>query len=490
MARFELQKLYIDGAYTDAGSDATFEAINPANGEVLALVQRATKDDVERAVVSAEKGQKIWAAMTAMERSRILRRAVDILRERNDELAALETLDTGKSFSETKYVDIVTGADVLEYYAGLVPAIEGEQIPLRDTSFVYTRREPLGVVAGIGAWNYPIQIALWKSAPALAAGNAMIFKPSEVTSLTTLKLAEIYTEAGVPAGVFNVLTGSGREVGTWLTEHPRIEKVSFTGGTDTGKKVMASASSSSLKDVTMELGGKSPLIIFDDADLDRAADTAMMANFYSSGQVCTNGTRVFVPKHLQAAFEAKIVERVARIRIGNPEDENTNFGPLVSFAHMESVLGYIAKGKEQGARLLCGGDRLTEGDFAKGAFVAPTVFTDCTDDMVIVREEIFGPVMSILTYETEEEVIRRANDTDFGLAAGLVTKDLNRAHRVIHQLEAGICWINAWGESDAKMPVGGYKQSGVGRENGISSLNNFTRIKSVQVELGDYASVF
>ncbi|SEH97955.1 betaine-aldehyde dehydrogenase [Pseudomonas asplenii] len=489
MARFELQKLYIDGGYTDAGSDATFDAINPANGEVLAKVQRATREDVERAVVSAEKGQKIWAAMTAMERSRILRRAVEILRERNDELAALETLDTGKAYSETRYVDIVTGADVLEYYAGLVPAIEGEQIPLRTTSFVYTRREPLGVVAGIGAWNYPIQIALWKSAPALAAGNAMIFKPSEVTSLTTLKLAEIYTEAGLPAGVFNVLTGSGREVGTWLTEHPRIEKVSFTGGTDTGKKVMASASSSSLKDVTMELGGKSPLIIFDDADLDRAADTAMMANFYSSGQVCTNGTRVFVPSHLKATFEAKIVERVARIRVGNPQDENTNFGPLVSFAHMESVLGYIAKGKEEGARLLCGGERLG-GEFANGAYVAPTVFTDCTDDMTIVREEIFGPVMSILTYETEEEVIRRANDTDFGLAAGLVTRDLNRAHRVIHQLEAGICWINAWGESDAKMPVGGYKQSGVGRENGISSLNNFTRIKSIQVELGDYVSVF
>ena len=233
----------------------------------------------------------------------------------------------------------------------------------------------------------------------------MIFKPSEVTSLTTLKLAEIYTEAGVPAGVFNVLTGSGREVGTWLTEHPRIEKVSFTGGTDTGKKVMASASSSSLKEVTMELGGKSPLIVFEDADLDRAADIAMMANFYSSGQVCTNGTRVFVPKHLQAAFEAKIAERVARIRIGDPQDDNTNFGPLVSFAHMESVLGYIAKGKAEGARVLCGGDRLTDGDFAKGAFVAPTVFTDCTDEMTIVREEIFGPVMSILTYETEEEVI-------------------------------------------------------------------------------------
>ncbi|MBX8529889.1 betaine-aldehyde dehydrogenase [Pseudomonas cichorii] len=490
MARFELQKLYIDGGYVDASNPATFDAINPANGEVLAQVQRAGKDDVERAVASAEKGQKIWAAMTAMERSRILRRAVDILRERNDELAALETLDTGKAYSETRYVDVVTGADVLEYYAGLVPAIEGEQIPLRNSSFVYTRREPLGVVAGIGAWNYPIQIALWKSAPALAAGNAMIFKPSEVTSLTTLKLAEIYTEAGVPDGVFNVLTGSGREVGTWITEHPRIEKVSFTGGTDTGKKVMASASSSSLKEVTMELGGKSPLIIFDDADLDRAADIAMMANFYSSGQVCTNGTRVFVPNALKAQLEAKILERVKRIRIGNPEDDNTNFGPLVSFEHMESVLGYISKGKEEGARLLCGGERLTEGDLAKGAFVAPTVFTDCTDEMTIVREEIFGPVMSILGYDSEDEVIRRANDTDFGLAAGIVTRDLNRAHRVIHQLEAGICWINTWGESAAEMPVGGYKQSGVGRENGISSLAQYTRIKSVQVELGDYASVF
>ncbi|MCR8718603.1 betaine-aldehyde dehydrogenase [Pseudomonas syringae] len=490
MARFELQKLYIDGGYVDASNTETFDSINPANGEVLAQIQRASKEDVERAVVAAEKGQKIWAAMTAVERSRILRRAVDILRERNDELAALETLDTGKAISETRYVDIVTGADVLEYYAGLVPAIEGEQIPLRDSSFVYTRREPLGVVAGIGAWNYPIQIALWKSAPALAAGNAMIFKPSEVTSLTTLKLAEIYTEAGVPNGVFNVLTGSGREVGTWITEHPRIEKVSFTGGTDTGKKVMASASSSSLKEVTMGLGGKSPLIVFDDADLDRAADIAMMANFYSSGQVCTNGTRVFVPNALKAEFEAKILERVKRIRPGNPEDESINFGPLVSFEHMESVLGYIAKGKEQGARLLCGGDRLTGGVFDKGAFVAATVFTDCTDEMTIVREEIFGPVMSILGYDTEDEVVRRANDTDFGLAAGIVTRDLNRAHRVIHLLEAGICWINAWGESAAQMPVGGYKQSGVGRENGISSLAQYTRIKSVQIELGDYASVF
>ncbi|MCY1205544.1 NAD/NADP-dependent betaine aldehyde dehydrogenase [compost metagenome] len=490
MARFEEQKLYIGGRYVDSTSGTTFETVNPANGEVLANVQRAGKEDVERAVASAIEGQKVWAAMTAMQRSRILRRAVDILRERNDELAELETLDTGKPLAETRAVDIVTGADVIEYYAGLIPAIEGEQIPLRETSFVYTRREPLGVVAGIGAWNYPVQIAMWKSAPALAAGNAMIFKPSEVTPLTALKLAEIYTEAGVPDGVFNVLTGSGREVGQWLTEHPQIEKISFTGGTSTGKKVMASASSSSLKEVTMELGGKSPLIIFEDADLDRAADIAVMANFFSSGQVCTNGTRVFVPRALQARFEDKVIERVKRIRLGNPEDPNTNFGPLTSFAHMESVLGYIETGRKEGARLLIGGERVTEGEYAKGAFVAATVFSDCTDDMTIVREEIFGPVMSILVYDTEEEVIRRANDTDYGLAAGVVTRDLARAHRVIHKLEAGICWINTWGESPAEMPVGGYKQSGVGRENGLTTLAHYTRIKSVQVEMGDYYSVF
>ncbi|HEJ4562290.1 TPA: betaine-aldehyde dehydrogenase [Pseudomonas aeruginosa] len=490
MARFEEQKLYIGGRYVEASSGATFETINPANGEVLAKVQRASRKDVERAVQSAVEGQKVWAAMTAMQRSRILRRAVDILRERNDELAALETLDTGKPLAETRSVDIVTGADVLEYYAGLVPAIEGEQIPLRETSFVYTRREPLGVVAGIGAWNYPVQIALWKSAPALAAGNAMIFKPSEVTPLTALKLAEIYTEAGVPDGVFNVLTGSGREVGQWLTEHPLIEKISFTGGTSTGKKVMASASSSSLKEVTMELGGKSPLIIFPDADLDRAADIAVMANFFSSGQVCTNGTRVFIHRSQQARFEAKVLERVQRIRLGDPQDENTNFGPLVSFPHMESVLGYIESGKAQKARLLCGGERVTDGAFGNGAYVAPTVFTDCSDDMTIVREEIFGPVMSILVYDDEDEAIRRANDTEYGLAAGVVTQDLARAHRAIHRLEAGICWINTWGESPAEMPVGGYKQSGVGRENGLTTLAHYTRIKSVQVELGDYASVF
>ncbi|HAC69058.1 MAG TPA: betaine-aldehyde dehydrogenase [Pseudomonas sp.] len=490
MARFAEQQLYIGGRYVAATGGATFETLNPATGEVLAVVQSASRADVDKAVAAAAEGQKVWAAMTAMQRSRILRKAVDILRARNDELALLETLDTGKALSETQAVDIVTGADVLEYYAGLVPALEGEQIPLRETSFVYTRREPLGVVAGIGAWNYPIQIALWKSAPALAAGNAMIFKPSEVTPLTALKLAEIYTEAGLPAGVFNVVNGVGPEVGVALTEHPGIEKISFTGGVATGKKVMASAAGSTLKEVTMELGGKSPLIVCDDADLDRAADIAVMANFFSSGQVCTNGTRVFVPQALKTDFEAKVVERVKRIKLGDPLAAETNFGPLVSTPHMEKVLGYIAQGQTEGARLLTGGERVTQGELAKGNFVAPTVFTDCRDDMAIAREEIFGPVMSILAYADEDEVVRRANDTEYGLAAGVVTRDLARAHRMIHRLEAGICWINTWGESPAEMPVGGYKHSGVGRENGLTTLGHYTRIKSVQVELGDYASIF
>ncbi|POT58278.1 betaine-aldehyde dehydrogenase [Citrobacter amalonaticus] len=490
MSRMAEQQLYIDGGYTAATSGRTFETINPATGEVLATVQAAGREDVDLAVKSARRGQKIWGAMTAMERSRILRRAVDILRERNDELARLETLDTGKPFSETASVDIVTGADVLEYYAGLIPALEGSQIPLRETSFVYTRREPLGVVAGIGAWNYPIQIALWKSAPALAAGNAMIFKPSEVTPLTALKLAEIYSEAGLPDGVFNVLPGMGAETGQFLTEHPDIAKVSFTGGVTSGKKVMANSAASSLKEVTMELGGKSPLIICEDANLNLAADIAMMANFFSSGQVCTNGTRVFVPARMKSAFEQAILARVARIRPGDLFDSATNFGPLVSFPHRENVLRYIETGKKEGATLLCGGDVLKGGDVEHGAWVAPTVFTDCRDEMTIVREEIFGPVMSILTYESEEEAIRRANNTDYGLAAGVVTQDLNRAHRLIHQLEAGIGWINTWGESPAGMPVGGYKHSGVGRENGVMTLQSYTQVKSIQVEMGQFQSLF
>jgi len=496
MPTFPDQLLYIGGRYVPSRGGKTFQVINPANGELLANVHSANSDDLDAAVESAQAGQTVWAALTTVERSRILLRAVELLRERNDALAELESRNTGKALSETLSVDVVTGADVLEYYAGVMHGLEGSQVPLRESSFFYTRQEPLGVVGAIGAWNYPIQIALWKAAPALAAGNAMIFKPSEVTPLTALKLAEIFTEAGLPDGVFNVLPGDGAGVGSALTEHPLIEKISFTGGTATGRKVMASASSSTLKDVTMELGGKSPLIICGDADLDlaadldRAADIAVMANFFSSGQVCTNGTRVFVPRGRLAAFEAKLLERVKRIRIGDPLAKDTNFGPLVSAAHMQRVLEHIGSGKAEGARLVCGGERLTDGALGKGCYVAPTIFSDCRDDMRIVREEIFGPVMSLIAYDDEDEAVRRANDTDYGLAAGVVTPDLARAHRVIHQLEAGICWVNSWGESPAQMPVGGYKQSGVGRENGLATLRAYTRTKSIQIELDRYASVF
>jgi betaine-aldehyde dehydrogenase len=275
-----------------------------------------------------------------------------------------------------------------------------------------------------------------------------------------------------------------------LAEHAGIEKISFTGGVETGKKVMARAGGSTLKEVTMELGGKSPLIVFDDANLERAADIAMSANFFSSGQVCTNGTRVFVARGVIDEFEALVLARVKRIRIGAPDDPDTNFGPLVSAAQLRKVLGFIESGKREGARLVAGGSRMTDGIFASGQYVEPTVFANCRDDMRIVREEIFGPVMSILAFDDESEVIARANDTDYGLAAGVVTENLSRAHRVIHRLQAGICWINTWGESPAEMPVGGYKQSGIGRENGIVTLHAYTRIKSVQVELGPYQPVF
>ncbi|WP_016854497.1 betaine-aldehyde dehydrogenase [Halomonas smyrnensis] len=484
-----IESLYIDGRRVDATSGETFPVVNPYDGSTLAEVQQASEADVDAAVAAARRGQRVWAAMTGMERGRVLQRAVALLRERNDEIADLESRNTGKPVSETREVDIVTGADVLEYYAGLAPAIEGSQVPLRDTSFVYTRREPLGVIGSIGAWNYPIQIACWKSAPALAAGNAVVFKPSEVTPLTAMALAEIFTEAGLPDGVFNVVHGDAR-VGQLITGHGDIDKVSFTGEVGTGKKVMSASAASSLKDVTMELGGKSPLIVFDDADLDRAADAAMMANFYSSGQICTNGTRVFVASAVKEAFEAKIAERVARIKAGDPMDPTVNFGPLVSFEHQEKVLSYIALGKQEGARVLAGGEAWDQGEWANGAWAAPTVFTDCSDEMRIVREEIFGPVMSILAFDDEEEVIRRANDTAYGLAAGVFTEGLNRAHRVIHRLEAGICWVNTWGESPAEMPVGGYKQSGVGRENGVETLAHYTQTKSVQVEMGAFESVF
>ncbi|MGO2508553.1 MAG: betaine-aldehyde dehydrogenase [Vibrio hibernica] len=480
--------LYIDGQLTSATSGETFTNLNPATGEVISNIDQASQSDLDKAVESAQKGFEVWSKMSAVERSRILLKAVEILRARNDELAALEVTDTGKPLQEALEVDIVTGADVIEYFANLVPSLQGDQQALSDNQFFYTRREPLGICAGIGAWNYPIQIAMWKSAPALAAGNAMIFKPSEETPLSVLKLAEIFTEAGVPNGVFNVVQGDYR-VGQMLTAHPDIAKVSFTGESGTGKAVMGD-SAKTLKSVTMELGGKSPLIIFDDAKLDQAVSAAMVANFYTQGEVCTHGTRVFVHEAMYDDFIAQLKTRTEKMIIGDPMDMNTQVGALISKEHLGKVLSAIETAKQSGSTLLTGGYQVIDNGLESGNFVAPTVFIDCDDNMEHVQQEIFGPVMSVLKFSDEDEVIQRANATEFGLAAGIFTQNLSRAHRVIHQMQAGICWINTWGDSPAEMPVGGYKHSGVGRENGAETLRHYTQTKSVFVHLGDFESPY
>jgi betaine-aldehyde dehydrogenase len=483
-----IHRNFIQGQYLANATGETFEVINPATGEVSYLVEVADAKIKVAAIESAKSGFAAWSAMTAMERSRILHKAVALLRSRNDQLAAIEVLDTGKPWQEASVVDVVTGADSIEYFAGLAPAIEGSQQQVGN-DFFYTRREPLGICAGIGAWNYPLQIACWKSAPALAGGNVMIFKPSEETPLGALKLAEIFIEAGVPPGVFNVVQGDGT-VGAWLTTHPDIAKVSFTGEVGTGQKVMAAAAGT-LKDVTMELGGKSPLIVFADADLDNAVSAAMLGNFYTQGEICTNGTRVLVHESVYSTFIDRLLERTRNnIVCGDPMNPETNFGALISKAHQRKVLDYITLGRAEGAELLIGGEALSPENAPNGFFVAPTVFGNCHDEMRICREEIFGPVMCVLTFKDEDEVIRRANDTAMGLAAGVFTSDLTRAHRVIHRLQAGICWINAYGASPAEMPVGGYKLSGIGRENGSETLKAYTQVKSVYVGLQPLQSPF
>ncbi|MFT4939707.1 MAG: betaine-aldehyde dehydrogenase [Paraglaciecola sp.] len=479
---------FINGHFLANQSGETFAVKNPATDEVIYHVEVADEFIQSAVIKSAKQGFAAWSVMMPIERSRILLKAVALLRERNDELAKIEVLDTGKPWQEAECVDVQTGADVIEYFAGLAPVQVGQQQMVGE-DFYYTRKEPLGICAGIGAWNYPLQIACWKSGPALAAGNALIFKPSEETPLGAIKLAEIYTEAGVPAGVFNVVQGAA-EVGQWLTQNPDIEKVSFTGEVGTGKKVVASAAGS-LKYVTMELGGKSPLLVFDDADVSQAVSAAMLGNFYTQGEICTNCTRIYVHKNVYQQFIDELKTRTEQnIIAGDPLDPKVNFGALISKNHHDLVMGYIAKGIAQGATLLTGGKALSPESAPNGYFVAPTVFIDCTDDMTIVKEEIFGPVMSVLVFDDEDDVIRRANDTHVGLAAGVFTQDIKRAHRVTHQLQAGICWINSYGNSPAEMPVGGYKHSGIGRENGIETLDHYTQTKSIYVGMGNIESPF
>jgi betaine-aldehyde dehydrogenase len=474
---------YINGQYVEDTSGTPIDVIYPATGDKIATVYSATPAIIAQALDAAKSAQAAWAAMSGTERGRILRRAADMMRERNHDLSVLETFDTGKPYQETIAVDATSGADALEYFGGMAATLTGEHIQLGD-DWVYTRREALGVCVGIGAWNYPTQIACWKGAPALACGNSMVFKPSETTPLCALKVAEILTEAGLPDGIYNVIQGLG-DVGASLVTDDRVDKVSLTGSVPTGKKVYAAAAAG-IKHVTMELGGKSPMIVFEDADIENAVGGAILGNFYSSGQVCSNGTRVFVHKNIKDAFLKRLSERLATAVIGDPQIEETNFGPMVSERQLDIVLGYIEKGKAEGARLVYGGNRLDRDGF----YLEPTVFADVKDDMVIAREEIFGPVMAVLDFEDEDDVMARANDTEFGLAAGVFTADLTRAHRVAANFEAGTCFINSYNDAPVEAPFGGSKSSGVGRENSKAAINYYSQLKSVYVRMGDVEAPF
>ena len=474
---------FVDGRYVEDETGAEFVSRHPATGEVIAHLHAATQAVIEAAFDCAARAQKEWAACAPAERGRVLREAARILRRDNQALSELETLDTGKPIQETLVADAASGAEALEYFGGIAAGIAGETIPVPG-AHVYTLREPLGVCVGIGAWNYPIQVACWKAAPALACGNAMVFKPSEVTPLTTLKLAEALVEAGAPPGLFNVVQGMG-EVGASLVTDPRVAKVSLTGSVPTGRKVYAAAADG-MKHVTMELGGKSPMLVFDDADIENAVGGAILGNFYSSGQICSNGTRVFVQKGIKEAFLARLAERLKGAVIGDPLDETTSFGPMVSETQMTIVQGFIEKGIAEGARLVTGGKRIDR----DGWYLEPTVFADVTDDMTIAREEIFGPVMSVLDFDTEEEGIARANATEYGLSAGVFTKDLARGHRVIGKLRAGSCFINSYNDAPVEAPFGGVKMSGVGRENSKAAIEHWSQMKSVYVRMGDVEAPF
>ncbi|WP_425418035.1 betaine-aldehyde dehydrogenase [Oricola indica] len=471
---------FIDGNPVEDKTGRQIDVIYPATGETIATIHSATDTVMSQALESAVKAQAEWAARSPTERGRVLRRAADIMRDRNRELSEIETQDTGKPLQETLVADAMSGADALEYFGGITPTIGGETVELGG-DFAYTRREPLGVCVGIGAWNYPIQIASWKAAPALACGNAMIFKPSEMTPLSALKLAEILIDAGAPAGLLNVVQGYG-DVGAALTTDPRVAKVSLTGSVPTGRKVYTSAAEG-LRHVTMELGGKSPLIVFEDADIENAIGGAMLGNFYSTGQICSNGTRVFVHRAIRDRFVERLVERTRSIVIGDPMDEAVQLGPMVSATQREKVMGYVETGKTEGATLEIGGGIPSIQGFENGYFIEPAVFTGVTDDMTIAKEEIFGPVMSVLDFEDDDEVIARANATEFGLAAGVFTADLTRAHRAVARLQAGTCWINTYNLTPAGMPFGGVKASGFGRENAAAAIDAYSQVKSVYVGL-------
>lgn len=473
-------KMLIDGKWVNALSGKTFETINPANGQVLTRIAEGDRRDVDLAVKAARAAFETgpWPRMDARDRGRILARVAELIEKNLEELAILETLDNGKPITQSRTADVPYTADTFFYYAGWADKIHGETIPVRGNMLNYTLREPVGVVGQIIPWNFPLLMAAWKLGPALACGNTVVLKPSKFTTLTCLRLGELFLEAGLPKGVLNIVTGPGETVGVALARHPGIDKVAFTGETETGKDIMRAASDT-LKRVSLELGGKSPNIVFADADIEEAVKGALMGIFFNQGECCCAASRLFLDRKIHDKFMDRMVSFASKMRVGDPLNPRTEMGPLVSKAQFDKVMGYIEIGKEEGAELCCGGDSAGR----DGYFVRPTIFDNVKNNMKIAREEIFGPVVSTFTFRNIDEAIRSGNQSPYGLAAAVWTKDIKKAHAAASRLRAGTVWINTYNAFDTASPFGGYKQSGFGRELGIHSLELYTQVKSVWVNL-------
>jgi aldehyde dehydrogenase (NAD+) len=474
-------KLFIGGNWVNSVSGKTFDTINPATEEVLTSVAEGDSADIDLAVASARKALEDgpWRNMDARDRGRILFKITDLVEKNKDELAWLDTLDNGKPISETTNADLPLVIDCLLYYAGWADKIHGETIPVRGDFFNYTTREPVGVVGQIIPWNFPLLMAAWKIAPALACGNTIVLKPAEQTPLSALRLGEICQEAGLPDGVLNIVPGYGPTAGAALSEHMDVDKIAFTGEYTTGQIIMKAASKN-LKRISLELGGKSPNIVFADSDIDSAVNGAITGIFFNQGEVCCAGSRLFLENSIHDEFVDKLSNKASSMRVGNPEDADTQMGAQVSKEQFDKILGYIDSGKQEGARLVTGGERCGN----KGYFIKPTIFDEVDNKMKIAKEEIFGPVVSAIKFNDVADVVKRSNNSIYGLAAAVWTKDIKKAHRLARDLKAGTVWINTYNTFDAASPFGGFKQSGFGRELGVHALELYTQVKSVWVNLG------
>jgi aldehyde dehydrogenase (NAD+) len=473
-------QLLINNRWVPSESGKTFATINPSTGEEICQVAEADAVDIDKAVKAARAAfEGPWRKMRASERGRLLYRLADLIEANADELARLETLDNGKPLSIAKAVDVAKTVACYRYFAGWADKVQGKTIPIDGEFFCYTRHEPIGVVGQIIPWNYPMLMQSWKLAPALATGNTVVMKPAEQTPLSALRIGELLLEAGYPEGVVNILPGFGPTAGAALARHMDVDKVAFTGSTEVGRLIMTAAAQSNLKRVTLELGGKSPNIIFADTDLDAAVEGAHMGIFVNQGQSCCAGSRVFVEEKIYQQFVEKSVARAAKRRVGDPLDPTTDQGPQVDQSQFDRIMGYIESGRTEGATLACGGERVGN----RGYFIRPTVFADVQDDMTIAQEEIFGPVMSVIAFKDVDEVIARANKTDYGLAAGVWTNDIKKAHAVANGVRAGTVWVNCYHVLDTRAPFGGFKQSGMGRELGEYALHEYTEVKTVTLKL-------